>query len=140
MTDATSVLTEVFPTIEERVLDLSQKLEQLIVTKSPAAWDTLLTVVKVEAAQDLVMGAVYLVTAAGLLTVCKRLWTRGRELYEADQKSNPEPPFWIGSIPLFAMFLVALIAGTPKVLSLWNYVAFISPEIVVAHKVLQGLL
>ncbi len=139
MPDATSVLTEVFPTIEERVLDLSQKLEQLIVTKSPAAWDTLLTVIKIEAVQNLLLGAIYTVVALGFLIWCKRMWARGKDLYDDDPKNNFEIHLF-GSIPIFFLFFVSLIAAAPRVSNLWNYVAFISPEVVVAHKVLQGLL
>ena len=74
-----------------------------------------------------------------VMAVSAGLFIGGRKALLFDRKKQDESVF-ILAIILFTLAFVTSIFSMKLVFNIWNYVAFISPEIAVAHKILQGLL
>lgn len=129
-------------TISERVVELSYKLENAMREKAPEAWDAALRVIQLEAVQTLIW-AVFGAVAAVIGVLLAFRW--GRAAYAIVQERgqryarDEEVKYAVGSFfsTVGAFLGVVVLSGA---LNIWTYIALAQPELIIAKRVLQGLL
>lgn len=143
MADKTEIAVSVMPKLEERIVDLSQKLESVMREKAPEAWDAALGVVQIEAAQTL-LWAVLGIAMLGLgLRRAFRWASTASEIVKengARYRHDEEVKYVFGCIAAGVSAFVGMLITLFNAFDVWAYTALVRPELVIAKQVMKGLL
>ena len=130
-------------TIEEKLVEMTERLQQLAVEHAPAAWETTLMVVRLNAMGTIFMGMVFTVITGILIKVslhCQLRFTRivkekGEE-YSADKEVVP------GSVAIAAAggAIGSGLFSAAHLLDWWDWVAMFEPQLYIARTILKGVL
>jgi len=122
----------VFPGIEDRVIELSQKLEQIATSHAPEAWEATLLMYKAKALSEIAMaGSMFLVgliLALGAFLLIR--W--GIRMDEDEERVAPVVVGSITGLVAAGVSLGALVALS----KMWNWMVLSHPEIALAAKIL----
>jgi hypothetical protein len=160
MADKTDITVSVMPKVEEKIVELSGKLERIMAERAPEAWDAALAVVQVGAIRNLVVGLIAIVIAIIAWTVFARLYRKWRELdgpwavyraeyhnYMNSSANRPDKPTagkggFEASVAagFFVIGLLSTLSAVANLLSVWTWVALFRPELVIAKRILDGVL
>ncbi len=134
--EKTEISLKVFPEIEERVVELSNQLETLMVNGAPEAWATALAVVKIDAVVSLIWAAGLLIGLIITYSLARKAWALQEE--EGYHMWQGEVRFFIclGSVVFGGGFFIGLIGN----LSPWVWVGLFNPELVIARKIMASVL
>ena len=135
MPENSEITVRVMPEIEDRIIELSGKLEAIMVERAPEAWALALDVVRMQGLTNLVLAAVF-----GGMLVLTYFFTR-RAWSLAEETSN----YFQGEARFFTC-LGSVIFGGGSIFGLvlhllpWTWAALFAPELVIARRVMAGLL
>jgi len=138
--------------IEEKAVDLLNKIESLVSQQSQPAWDTFVQLAKVTAIGDLAITSGLLVLAilfgmAGRYvqkTFNKKVTAYEEWRREGDNLRRPEEPDEDYYYPLVVVswFISSIcsIAATIMLLQVWMWVALVNPELAAARQIVEKFL
>lgn len=125
---------------------LAAKMAELAQQYGPEAIDAGLAVARIEAAQGIVKGFVFLIVSAVFSFICYKLTKIGFNLariYKLPETSYSAPDgTWQIAVGICAGVL-ASITGITFVVALsdiWNWVGIFEPKLWIAHRLLDGVL
>jgi len=142
--------------LEQKAVDLLNKIESLVSQQSQPAWDTIVQLAKVSAIGDLAItiGLFVLAVSFGMMgRYVLKTFNKKAAAYEEwrnesyDEKARleqPEDPDENFYCPL--MFIAWIISGvfavfaTSKLFQVWMWVALVNPELAVARQIVEKLL
>lgn len=143
MSGKTEIAVSLMPKLEDRIVDLSSKLEAIAREKAPEAWEVALAVVRVDALGQILVG-VLLVAGAFFLIRVGRSWVATATAIEKERgerySNNDEIKYGTRGVVALCFGAVAATGGAVCLLSIWNYVALYRPELVIARRLLDGVL
>jgi len=117
--------------VNDKLLQYADKIEALLVENAPEAYDALLRIVQVEAAHDLLLGVLFAASAIYAGSWGIKFYSLCLE--EGGVINDYEVPTFFLSV-LTVMFTIGAMIC---LLNIWNYIAFIDPDLALAHEVLQ---
>jgi len=120
--------------VQERLVELSVKLESLAVENAPEAWNTALTVVQISYAQRLVLSFCGLALGSILAYACWR-FVKKVSLWDHDTVG-----YEIGAFISGMVGGLMLIGSLINVFTIWNWVGIFRPELVIAKRILDSIL
>lgn len=133
--------------LENTVVELVVKLEALARDTAPEAWAAARSVVQVDALGTLTWGLTAAAVAAAGWVAARYLFGAARARALKDRETTARtwasaddyPEFFFGVV-LAAVALASTVLAALKLLSPWPYAALFRPELVIARRVLDGLL
>ncbi len=128
------ITIKVFPELENRVVELSHTLERLMTDNAPEAWSLVLATVQIEYLTRASWGIIWLILLVAVFVSFKRGWDWARNCQ---------------SDPGGAKFLVTcgtIASGSASIFGLmycfgpWTWVGLFKPELIIAARILKGVM
>lgn len=134
--DAIKAVAEVIPSLEDKVVQLANKLQEALSEHGGAAWDLAMYVVRVDSTLDILRALVFLVITFSGICYTKRLWNWG-------QSNN-----WPGDgIPICVLVMLSGVTALSAALTLSSSPSFVwgifylhTPELSIARKIIESVL
>lgn len=135
MVEKTELSISILPKIESRIEELSIKLEEIIIDKAPEAWNATLTVVQIDGFREILSG-IFILILSGLSFWIGLKFLRKVNFFKDDDDSG----FGFSGVIAWIISAILLIISTVELLSIWTWTAIFNPELVIAKKILIGIL
>ena len=128
------ITVQVFPELENRVVELSHTLERLMVDNAPEAWSLVLATIQIEYLTRASYGVIWLILLVTVFAGFKRGWN------------------WANSCPVdpkgaeFLVICMTAIFGSTSTFGLmycfspWTWVGLFKPELIIAARILKGVM
>lgn len=143
MAEKTEIAVSIMPKIEDKLVELSGKLEQIMQAKAPAAWETALAVVRIDAAGKIVVGIIAVSLAFFLIRQAIRWFVNYGEITREKgerYRNDEEFKYMIGGIISGGLGGIATKVGFFSLVAPWTWVALFRPELVIAKQILGKFL
>jgi hypothetical protein len=127
--------------LEEKTVDLLDKLELLVTNYSPEVFDTAVAIVKIDAISALSVSTIILIIC--ILAVKGIIVLRvfcDKKYKEADSAMSD----WdlvrdISTLVLAFIVLLTVISCLSSILHVWNWIALFNPELALAHNLFEKI-
>lgn len=122
--------------IENKAIELMDKLENLATSYAPDVIDSAMSAVKVSAIQELIWGVVFIFLSVAVSIAAYKIFFH----CEKKKKERPYSEWDVGLVlaPVLGSCVVIPFAlyAVNCFLDIWNWVALVNPKLALAHKVL----
>ncbi len=121
------------------LLNRAMELSNVIVNKyGPVAWETMLTLKRIDGIQSLILGLFCFITALIAVNMLKKHWDLKKSLYDETRYGNfgledTDPAV------VFPTFFIVIFSGVGLINywgSIWTWVAVFYPELAIAHDIM----
>jgi hypothetical protein len=120
------------PTFELFVTDTLQKLEAGIIKIAPLAWQSAITIKRIDSIQNLIIGFILLILSLVGLKLLKQIYKIAKE---TDYDTYDLPGWIFGAVFGTIAYIILLIFTLTQLLDIWTWMGLFDPRIAVIHDI-----